>query len=551
MNIFTSSKNIHSYESSLLYNYDCKNEHLDCLINSYRFRGNMGGSSLYRIFVDNGFAHRDTAQKLEDILDMVCSSEVPKAIHTECLLTDSLGESRWFAASFSCAVPKTNVIITFTDINDGLTAAGKESDTDKLTGLCSKSIFCRRTEAAVADASKEYAVIYFDILRFKAINDIFGIEKGDALLKEIARVITDFNGESCFGCRIDSDRFVVFIDMTASMPEMFIDTLSKALADYDLPFEITFNAGIFLTDGEVLPAEAMIDRAILAQSAIKGRYTVKFRYFTESMRNEMLGEQEITGMMATALAEKHFIIYYQPQYDHLAGVLTGAEALVRWSHPERGIIAPGVFIPIFEKNGFITVLDFYVFEEVCAFLRRCIDRGFPVVPVSSNFSRYDIFQPDFVDQLERIRKKYNIPVEYLRIEITESSVLGGSQTVNEIISRLHSCGYIVEMDDFGSGYSSLNVLKDIDLDLIKLDMEFLSEDGTGKGETILSAVVKMAKKLNISVIAEGVESIEQADFLKDIGCNIIQGFYYSKPLPENNYTEHISSVSVAQTVPCG
>lgn len=541
MNTLTLSKNIHSYESSLFYNYDCKKEHFDCLLNSYRFRGNMEGDSLYRILTVNGFANHEAAQKLEDIFDMICSSEVPKAIHAECLLTDSLGETRWYAAVFSCAVPKGNVMITFTDINDDFTAACKDSDTDKLTGLYSRSAFCHKAETAAADASREYAVIYFDILRFKAINDIFGMEKGDALLKEIARVIMEFDEKNCFGCRIDSDRFVVFIDMTTSMPEIFIDTLSKALADYDLPFEITFNAGIFLTDGEVLPADAMIDRAILAQSAIKGRYTVKFRYFTESMRNEMLGEQEIAGMMATALAEKHFIIYYQPQYDHSAGVLTGAEALVRWSHPERGIIAPGVFIPIFEKNGFITVLDFYVFEEVCAFLRRCIDREVPVVPVSSNFSRYDIFQPDFVEQLERIRQKYNIPVEYLRIEITESSVLGGSQTVNEIIGRLHSCGYIVEMDDFGSGYSSLNVLKDIDLDMIKLDMQFLSEDsGNGKGSTILTAVVKMASKLNISVIAEGVESIEQADFLKDIGCDIIQGFYYSKPIPESNYTELIS-----------
>ena len=548
MNTLTLSKNTNSYESSLFYNYDCKKDYFDCLLSSYRFRGNMNGESLCFILTSNGFAHRDTAQKLEDIFEEVCSSEVPKAIHTECLLTDSLGESRWYAASFSCAVPKTNIIITFTDINDELAAFGKESEKDKLTGLCSRSVFCRKAEAAVADARKEFAMIYFDILRFKAINDIFGMEKGDALLKEIGRVITDFDEERCFGCRIDSDRFVVFVDMTSSMPEIFIDKLSKTLADYDLPFEITFNAGIFLTDGEVLPAEAMIDRAILAQSAIKGRYTVKFRYFTESMRNEMLGEQEITGMMATALAEKHFIMYYQPQYDHSTGTITGAEALVRWSHPERGIIAPGVFIPIFEKNGFITVLDFYVFEEVCAFLRRCIDRNLPVVPVSSNFSRYDIFQPDFVEQLERIRKKYNIPVEYLRIEITESSVLGGSQTVNEIIGRLHSCGYIVEMDDFGSGYSSLNVLKDIDLDLIKLDMDFLSEDENGKGSTILSAVVRMAKKLDISVIAEGVETVGQADFLKDIGCDIIQGYYYSKPLPESNYAELVSSASIAQAI---
>ncbi|MBQ8780049.1 MAG: bifunctional diguanylate cyclase/phosphodiesterase [Oscillospiraceae bacterium] len=540
--------NTRSYESSLFFIYDFQKNNFSCLLSSYRFRGNMGGDSLLNILLGNCFATLETAQRLENIFHIIYDSEMPKAMHTECLLTDSLGESRWYAVSFSCAVPKSTVMITFTDINDDITESENISPTDKLTGLLNREAFCHKAETCVSNAAGKYAVVYFDILRFKAINDIFGMERGDKLLKEIADVISNFSS-ACFGCRIDSDRFVVFMDMAEAMPEIFIDTLSKDLAAYDLPFEITFNAGIFLTDGEILPADAMIDRAILAQSAIKGRYTIKFRYFTESMRNEMLGEQEITGMMSTALAEKHFIIHYQPQYNHSTGRLTGAEALVRWGHPERGIIAPGVFIPIFEKNGFISVLDFYVFEEVCIFLRRCLDRKIPIVPVSSNFARYDIFQPDFAEQLERIREKYNIPVEYLRVEITESSVIGGSQTVNEVIEKLHSCGYIVEMDDFGSGYSSLNVLKDIDLDVIKLDMQFLTEkDTSGRGETILSSVVKMAEQLNIPVIAEGVEKIEQADFLKDIGCDIIQGFVYSKPLSESNYLELVSE-KCASAVP--
>lgn len=532
--------NVHSYESSLFFVYDFQENNFSCLLSSYRFRGNIGGNSLLGILLENCFAAPETAERLEKIFNLIRDSEIPKAIHTECLLTDSLGESRWYAASFSCAAPKKTLTIIFTDINDDLSSSEISSPTDNLTGLLNKNSFCHKVETKVSDAAGNYAVVYFDILRFKAINDIFGIEKGNGLLKEIARVIKNFSS-SCFGCRIDSDRFIVFIDMAEAMPEIFIDTLSKDLAAYDLPFEITFNAGIFLTDGEILPADEMIERAVLAQTSIKGRYTVKFRYFSESMCTGLLGEQQISAMMSTALAEKHFIIHYQPQYNHSTGNLTGAEALVRWRHPERGIIAPNVFIPVFEKNGFISVLDFYVFEEVCIFLRRCLDRKIPIVPISSNFARYDIFQTDFVEQLEKIREKYNIPVEYLRVEITESSVIDGNQTVNNVIEKLHRYGYTVEMDDFGNGYSSLNVLKNTDIDIIKIDMQFITEkDTSGRGETILSSVVKMAEQLNIPVIAEGVEKIEQADFLKNIGCDVIQGFVYSKPLPESNYLELIS-----------
>ena len=250
----------------------------------------------------------------------------------------------------------------------------------------------------------------------------------------------------------------------------------------------------------------------------------------------MLSEQEIIGSMANALEEGQFIPYFQPQYEHSSGDLVGAEALVRWKHPEKGLIRPDLFIPIFEQNGFITVLDLYIFERACEFIRKCMDEKIATVPISTNFSRYDIFQPDFVKKLEDLRKKYDIPVELLRIEITESAVFGGSENTNRIVKKLHDCGYIVEMDDFGSGYSSLNVLKDVDFDIIKLDMKFLSDDREhGRGGTVISSVVNMAKWLKLSVIAEGVETIAQADFLKSLGADFIQGYLYSKPLPEEEF----------------
>ena len=263
-----------------------------------------------------------------------------------------------------------------------------------------------------------------------------------------------------------------------------------------------------------------------------------------------LTEREMEGIMEEALAEKQFLAYYQPQYNHTTGLLVGAEALVRWKHPNHGLIAPANFIPLFEKNGFITKLDLYVFEQVCIFLRKCIDEKLPLVAISTNFSRYDIFQPDFVEELETIRLRHDVPVKYLRVEITESSVMGNHTQANEVMKALHEHGYVVEMDDFGSGYSSLNVLKDIDMDIVKLDMLFLSEEGSRhRGGIILSSVVRMFKWLGLPVIAEGVESIEQADFLKSIGCDYMQGYLYAKPLPGEEFYALLGSKSIGRMVP--
>ena len=414
-------------------------------------------------------------------------------------------------------------------------------ETDKLTGLLNRRSFCEavdRTIQAEPEWAAEggFAVICFDVIRFKAINELFGTRRGDKLLQYIASVLSAELDGQAYAARINADRFAVFMRHENGEPERLLERLSAAVTGYDLPFETTFNAGIYVTCVEMLTADAMMDRANLAQATIKGSYTVKYRYYDESMRSNMLSEHEIEGMIASALREKQFVIYYQPQYSHSTGRLIGAEALVRWRHSERGMILPGVFVPIFERNGFITELDLYVFEQACAMLRRSMDEMLPIVPLSTNFSRYDIFHADFVDKLEDIRSRYNIPAKYLHIELTETVFIGGSKRMNTVIDQLHEHGYTVQMDDFGSGYSSLNVLKDTDVDCFKLDMDFLSGSlGPSKGGTILGTVVRMAKWLGVRVIAEGVETREQADFLRSIGCDCMQGFLYSRPLPEEEY----------------
>ena len=250
-----------------------------------------------------------------------------------------------------------------------------------------------------------------------------------------------------------------------------------------------------------------------------------------------MSESELVGCFEDAVTFGHIFAVYQPQINHSTGRMVGAEALMRWKHPIYGVQMPGDFIPVLEKNNLIYRADLHIFETVCKFQRKCLDQGIDIIPISVNMSRYDIFNTNYVDEIEGLRVKYDIPVQYLRLEITESSAIGGREMITRVLRQLHDLGYTVEMDDFGSGYSSLNILKDLDVDVIKLDMAFLSGDIGGRGGTILSSIVQMTKWLNTPVIAEGVETIEQADYMKSTGCNYIQGYLYYRPLPEEEFLQ--------------
>ena len=315
------------------------------------------------------------------------------------------------------------------------------------------------------------------------------MEEGDRLLRHIGNVVRKSMKEGDVACRKNADRFLIFTHTWGAELEHYVEQLLAQITSFDLPFEISCNMGIYRTCDQDIEAASMADRAVLAQAAVKGSYAIRY-YYNDTLRNDMLSKQEMAGSMGTALAQKQFTVYYQPQYNNSSDTLMGAEALVRWNHPEHGMLPPVSFISFFEKNGFIIRLDLYVFEQVCSFLRRCLDDGLAIVPVSTNFSKQDFFQPDFVKRLESIRKKYNIPVKKLKVEITESALVSDSCRMNEVIRDLHDHGYTVEMDDFGSGYSSLNVLKNTELDVIKLDRMFLSElSQNNRGGTILSSIV--------------------------------------------------------------
>ena len=257
---------------------------------------------------------------------------------------------------------------------------------------------------------------------------------------------------------------------------------------------------------------------------------------------KQMNEQELLACFDDAVSYGHIYPLYQPKINHATGRMIGAEALMRWTHPVCGMQYPSDFIPVLEKNDLIYRADLSIFESVCKFLRSCLDNGTKPVPISVNMSRYDIYRKDYVDEIERLRSQYDIPVKYIHVEVTETSAIGGMELVSGVLKKLHEYGYVVEMDDFGSGYSSLNILKDLEVDVIKLDMRFLSGEIGGRGGTIISSIVQMAKWLGTPVIAEGVETVEQADFMKSIGCKYVQGYLYSKPVPVEEFRRKLGQL---------
>lgn len=255
-----------------------------------------------------------------------------------------------------------------------------------------------------------------------------------------------------------------------------------------------------------------------------------------------MNEAEIIDAFDDALKNNDLYIVIQPQINHSTGRIVGAEALIRWNHPVFGTQYPNDFIPVFERNNLIFRADLFVFREVCKFLKSCLDKSVDIVPISVNMSRYDIYNHNYVDAIEEIRKEYDVPVKYLRIELTESSAIGGIELVTSVIEQLHRRGYLVEMDDFGSGYSSLNILKDLDVDIVKLDMRFIAGEPGSKGGIIITSIIHMLNWLDKSIIAEGVETIEQADYLQSVGCKYIQGYLYSKPVAKDEFVQKLEQI---------
>lgn len=416
----------------------------------------------------------------------------------------------------------------------------RRDEMDGLTHIPTYAKFYINAENAIRNnLDKEYAIIVFDIDRFKNINDLYGMTKGDEILKYIGRVLKDTFGYNENYARMHSDMFAFYMEYTRKLDIIrCIEKLRKKFANIDVSVDTDINTsfGIYVVQDRGVPINLMCDRAMVASRTTKGDILRFCAFYDEQYREDMLRVSEIEHDMVKALEERQFQMYLQPKFKLDTETLCGAEALVRWLHPRKGIIPPMDFIPLFEKNGFILKLDEYMWEEACKKIRSWIDEGRTPIPLSVNISRYHIRNNDVENVLLRLTNKYGISPSLLHLEITESLFLDEPAELNRVLEKLRNVGFKLEVDDFGSGYSSLNLIRNISVDTIKIDKEFLdSEIASEKGQIVVNHTIDMAKDLKLQVIAEGVETKAHVDFLKKSRCDIAQGFFFSRPMPLSEF----------------
>lgn len=408
---------------------------------------------------------------------------------------------------------------------------------DRLTGLYSKEFFYQKVkDTLIRHPEQNYDIICSDIENFKLVNDVFGVAAGDQLLREVGVFYRKFVDGKGFCGRLNADQFVCFLEHTSDYTD---ETFIKANAQINSPNNIknvVMKWGIYHIEDRSILVEQMCDRALLAVRGIKGQYGKYFATYDDKLRSRLLKEQAIADCMESALAEGQFEIYIQPKYRISDNRLSGAEALIRWNHPEWGFQSPAQFIPVFEKNGFITNLDVFVWDQACAALRDWEDKGLPAINLSVNVSRADIYNTDLTNILQKTLKKYDLPAGRLHLEITESAYTEDPEQIIDTVKNLRQLGFAIEMDDFGSGYSSLNMLNQMPLDILKLDMKFIqSETAKPVNEGILHFIMNLARWMNLKVVAEGVETKDQLDRLREAGCDYAQGYYYAKPMPRSEF----------------
>lgn len=417
---------------------------------------------------------------------------------------------------------------------------------DSLTDLYNRTGFFTRTrEMLRSHGSQTFAFVRFDIDNFHMLNFFWGEEEGNRFLQFIAdeiRKTIKLISPATYG-RISADTFCMCIPFDRDFIESCLESAKGKLAEYNTNYLIKSSTGVYVIEDPSESVERMYEWATLAARECKGKYKTSISYYKPELSQKAMREQAIVHEMQHALDTEQFEVYLQPEYNLETEQPYGAEALIRWKHPEMGLIYPGSFIPIFECNGFIDKIDQYMWEKTCKLLRKWIDEGKKPAPISVNVSRVNVYNPNLVGLLTGLIKKYDISPSMLNLELTESVYMDDPELMKKTVISLQKAGFIVMMDDFGSGYSSLNTLKDLPVDVLKIDMNFLSSGPSGgRSKCILASVIRMAEWLSIPVIVEGVETLEQVHFLKSVGCGYAQGYYFARPMPVPEYEKLINRV---------
>ena len=408
---------------------------------------------------------------------------------------------------------------------------------DKLTNLYNREGFYEKVQEILKAAPNEkYLMICSDIDNFKLINDLFGRSTGNNFLIKIAETIKKYAEPEQIFARLESDRFAFFTKKSDFDEKSFIkNTEEISSISSDLHYPVNFHVGIYEVEDVSMSVSLMCDRAFMALKTIKGNLQTKIAYYNSKLRSAIIHESQLVGEFPSALENNQFQMYLQPQVKN-DGNVYGAEALVRWNHAENSVMNPNDFIPIFENKGLITNLDQFIWECAAKKLKEWKDSGIENMYISVNISPKDFLYIDVYQTFIDLIKKYDINPKNLKLEITESAILMNLEAQLVLINKLRAFGFQIEMDDFGSGYSSLNMLKDIPFDVLKIDMAFLqATKNQERSIQILHSIIKLSKRLNMPVITEGVETKEQVDFLKDMGTDYYQGFYFARPMPVKDF----------------
>ena len=410
---------------------------------------------------------------------------------------------------------------------------------DALTGALNKEELYRQTEILLKDNPEtEYVVVASDIKEFKLINDIFGDAVGDEVLTRVAKTVMMYLKPTDRFGRIGSDRYGMIMRKADFSEEVFTEGIARvAHVANDIKYPIIIHIGVYEVTNRKMNAQSMYDRAFLAIESIKNDVQRRIARYDDSLRKDRLWDQMIIGSLDDALANGDIEPYIQAQVS-ADGTVKGGEALVRWNHATEGFLNPGRFMESLEKNGLVVKVDTFIWEYACRTLRRWEDEGYKDRYLSVNISPRDFYFLDIYEKVTGLVEKYGLRPDQLRLEITESSMMNDPDQKIEIINRLRSAGFILEMDDFGSGYSSLNMLKDMPIDVLKIDMIFLrSVEQKASTRIILQHIIQMAKQMQIEVVTEGVEGKDQVEFLTDFGCDMFQGYYFSKPVSIEEFEE--------------
>ena len=452
--------------------------------------------------------------------------------------TDKTGEVRLKRYSYIYIDERVDIIV---GAREDIT---EFSEKDVLTGGYNRRGFIRITERLlneVPDRTK-YAVLFFYVKNFKAVNELFGVESGDVVLQNIFRTLTHSKLSPVITARVESDHFVCLVENKNLDFEELTSVCDNKFVKDGKCMNLIIRCGIFYVEEKPMKISGMIDRAKLAKRYITDEYVQPYMVYDHSMQVAYIDKAKLAGELQEGIAKEQFKVYYQPVIDTKTGKIASAEALIRWIHPDKGFISPALFIPALEENGHISELDFYVLKKVWQFINdRCENNKF-VVPISVNLSWMDFYDEIMMEKIlkEMDRFRENGREHMARFEITETSYAAIRENRSGILESLRIKNAKILLDDFGSGFSSFGMLQDYDFDILKIDMSFIRKIGENpKTKSIVHSIIGMAHEIGIKTVAEGVETEEQVSFLRQSGCDYIQGYYYSKPLPEEEFVEFL------------